>query len=44
MVEYGVNNSAISNNIVSNVKYGVESMSGFKVGRININVMGARVD
>lgn len=44
MVEYGVNIKAISDNIVNNVKYSVESISGFKVGKVNINIVGARVD
>ena len=44
MVEYGVNISAICNSIIGNVKYSVESMTGFKVGRINVHVESARVD
>lgn len=44
MVEYGVNISAICNSIIGNVKYSVESMTGFKVGKINVHVESARVD
>lgn len=44
MVEYGVNISAICESIIKNVKYSIESMTGCKVGKINVNVESARVD
>lgn len=44
MVEYGVNISAICHSIINNVKYSIENMSGFKVGKINVHVESARVD
>ncbi len=44
MVEYGVNISVICNSIINNVKYSIESMSGFKVGKIRVHVEAARVD
>ncbi len=44
MVEYGVNISAICQSIIKNVKYSIESMTGCKVGKINVNVESARVD
>jgi len=44
MVEYGVNIAAICENIVSNVKYKVESMTGLKVKKINVFVESIRVE
>ena len=44
MVEYGVNISVICESIINNVKYSIESMTGCKVGKINVNVESARVD
>ena len=44
MVEYGVNINAICESIVNNVKYSIENISGFKVGKVNVHVEGARVD
>lgn len=44
IVEYGTNISAISNNIISNVKYKVEELLGIEVEKINIFVEGVRVD
>lgn len=44
IVEYGVNISTICDNIVKNVKYSVEKMTGFKVKNIEVNVESVRVD
>lgn len=44
MVEYGINISVICQSIIKNVKYSIESMTGFKVGRITVHVESARVD
>ncbi len=44
IAEYGVNLSAISNNIIENVKYGVESMVGCSVKKIEIAVEGIRME
>lgn len=44
IAEYGVNLTAISNNIIENVKYAVETMTGYKVDKIIINVESVRVD
>lgn len=44
MVEYGVNIHAISNSIINNVKYSIESISGFKVGKVRVHVESVRVD
>ncbi len=43
MVEYGVNIAAICEAIIKDVKYNVEMMTGFKVGKVNVNVESARV-
>ncbi|MCR5108928.1 MAG: Asp23/Gls24 family envelope stress response protein [Lachnospiraceae bacterium] len=43
IVAYGVSIQAVSDNLISNVKYKVEEYTGFKIGRINIFVEGVRV-
>ena len=43
IVAYGVNISTVSNNLVSTVKYKVESFTGMEVDKINIFVEGVRV-
>ncbi len=43
IVAYGVNISTVSNNLVSTVKYKVESFTGMEVDKINIYVEGVRV-
>jgi uncharacterized alkaline shock family protein YloU len=44
MVEYGVNINAICQSIINSVKFSIEHMSGFKVGKITVHVESARVD
>ena len=43
IVAYGVNILAVSDNLISNVKYKVEEFTGFLVEKINIFVEGVRV-
>lgn len=43
IVSYGVSISAVSDNLVSNVKYKVEAFTGMEVEKINIYVEGVRV-
>ena len=43
IVSYGVSISAVSDNLVSNVKYKVEEFTGMEVDKINIYVEGVRV-
>lgn len=43
IVAYGVNILAVSDNLISNVKYKVEEFTGFPVEKINIYVEGVRV-
>ena len=43
IAEYGVNLNAISNNIIENVKYAVEGMTGYSVGNVLVNVESIRV-
>ena len=43
IVAYGVNILAVSDNLISNVKYKVEEFMGFPVEKINIFVEGVRV-
>ena len=43
IVAYGVNILAVSDNLISNVKYKVEELTGFPVEKINIFVEGVRV-
>jgi|LSQX01.1.fsa_nt_gb uncharacterized alkaline shock family protein YloU len=44
IVEYGVNISTICDNIIKNVRYSIENMTGFKVKNIEVNVESIRVD
>ena len=43
IVSYGVSISAVSENLVNNVKYKVEEFTGMTVDKINICVEGVRV-
>ena len=43
IVAYGVNILAVTDNLISNVKYKVEEFTGQKVEKINIFVEGVRV-
>lgn len=43
IVAYGVSISAVSDNLISNVKYKVEAFTGMTIEKINILVEGVRV-
>ena len=43
VVSYGVSISAVTDNLISNVKYKVEEFTGMNVKKINIFVDGVRV-
>lgn len=43
IVAYGVAISAVTDNLISNVKYKVEEFTGMKVDKINIYIEGVRV-
>lgn len=43
IVAYGVSIQAVSDNLMSNVKYKVESFTGMEIERINVLVEGVRV-
>ena len=43
IVAYGVSISAVTDNLISNVKYRVEEFSGMPVDKINIYIEGVRV-
>lgn len=43
IVAYGVSISAVADNLISNVKYQVEEITGLTVKKINIFVEGVRV-
>lgn len=43
VVAYGVSISAVTENLMSNVKYKVEEFSGMPVDKINIYIEGVRV-
>ena len=43
IVSYGVSINAVSNNLLDNVKYKLESFTGMEVEQINIIVEGVRV-
>ena len=44
IVEYGTNITAIAENIISTVKYKVETVCGIEVEQVNVFVEGVRVD
>ena len=43
IVAYGVSISAVTDNLISNVKYKVEEFTGMEIEKINIFVEGVRV-
>lgn len=43
IVSYGVSISAVTDNLISNVKYKVEEFTGMSVDKINIYIEGVRV-
>lgn len=43
IVAYGVSIVAVTENLISNVKYKVEEFTGLKVGTINVFVEGVRI-
>lgn len=43
IVAYGVSIQAVSDNLMSNVKYRVESFTGMEIEKINVLVEGVRV-
>ncbi|WFA09803.1 Asp23/Gls24 family envelope stress response protein [Tissierella sp. Yu-01] len=44
ILEYGVKISVVAENIIDKVKFSVEKFTGIKVGHINVNVQGIRVE
>ena len=44
IVEYGINIRAVSQSIISRVKYFIESATGFTASAVNVFVDGIRVD
>ena len=44
IVGYGINIKTTSESIIESVKYNVESITGFEVKRVNVNVESVRVD
>ena len=42
IVAYGVSISAVSDNLISNVKYKVEEFTGIEVSKVNVLVEGVR--
>ncbi len=43
VVEFGTKISEVAKNIIEKVKYSVETMTGMKVDKVNVNVQGVRV-
>lgn len=43
VIAYGVSISAVTDNLISNVKYKVEEFTGMSVDKINIYIEGVRV-
>ena len=44
IVGYGINIKTTSESIIESVKYNVESITGFEVKQVNVNVESVRVD
>lgn len=44
VIEYGVNIKAVTDNLISTIKYKLETFSGLAVGHINVFVEDVRVD
>lgn len=44
IIEYGVNIKAVTDNLISTVKYKLETFSGMAVNQIDVYVEGVRVD
>lgn len=44
ILEYGVRISVVAENIIDRVRFNIEKFTGLKVGRINVNVQGIRVE
>src|SRR5690606_21099213 len=44
ILEYGVRISVVAENIIDRVRFNIEKFTGIKVGRINVNVQGIRVE
>ena len=44
IIEYGVNIQAVTDNLISTVKYKLETFSGMEVSHIDVFVEGVRVD
>lgn len=42
IVAYGVNIPTVTENLISNVKYKLEALTGFKVAKINVYIDGVR--
>jgi uncharacterized alkaline shock family protein YloU len=43
IVKFGTKISTVADNIISKVKYTLESITGLKVKKVNINIQGVRV-
>jgi uncharacterized alkaline shock family protein YloU len=43
IVKFGTKISTVADNIISKVKYTLESVTGLKVRRVNLNIQGVRV-
>lgn len=43
IIQYGTKISVVADNIIDRVKYYIENQTGLKVGRVDINVQGVRV-
>lgn len=44
IIEYGVNIKAVTDNLISTVKYSLENFSGMQVNQIDVYVEGVRVN
>ena len=44
VVQYGIKISTVCENVIENVKYNVENLTGLKVKSVNVNVQGIKVE
>ncbi|NPV27731.1 MAG: Asp23/Gls24 family envelope stress response protein [Firmicutes bacterium] len=43
IVSYGIKISEVAQNVINQVRYAVETMTGLKVARVNVNVRGVKL-
>ncbi|MDX9917021.1 MAG: Asp23/Gls24 family envelope stress response protein [Gudongella sp.] len=44
ILEYGIKISVVCKNIIDKVKFNIETFTGLRVDKVNVNVQGIRID